>query len=148
MRKALCNVFSHWLRLCRAWCGKLAHTRQNTKKWRNENCDIGTKYRPISRNARTSCCLSWKHNTVKTYFSRQYTCRSLRCSWNIVCRCCSYYIVILDLTSGFTGSCTDNCWTRRKSLKFWDLLRLILYILRYLHMHIMAWRIPINRVTH
>ena len=49
------------------------------------------------------------------------------------CRRCSNCIFILDLTSGFNGFGKDNCKTRRESLKFWDLVWLILEILRYLH---------------
>ena len=48
------------------------------------------------------------------------------CSWNIACRRCSNYIFILDLTPDFNGLGKDNCKMRRKTLKFWDLVCLIL----------------------
>ena len=40
-------------------------------------------------------------------------------------RRCSNYIFILDLTPGFNGLRKDNCNTRRESLKFCDLVRVI-----------------------
>ena len=67
----------------------------------------------------------------KTPFSRQLNCWSLRCSWSIVCRRCSNYIFILDLTSGFIGLGKDNYKMRREIFKFWDLVCLILETLRY-----------------
>ena len=70
--------------------------------------------------------------SYKTHFSRQWNCRSLRCSWSIACRRCSNYIFILELTPGFIGLGKDNCKTRRETFKFGDLVRLILEILRYL----------------
>ena len=66
------------------------------------------------------------------HLSRQYNCRSLRCSWSIACRRCSKYIFILDLTPGFIGLGKDNCKTRWGTIKFGGLVRLILEILRYL----------------
>ena len=47
------------------------------------------------------------------------------------CRHCSNYIFILDLTPGFNGLNRDNSKMRRESFKFWDLVQLILDILRY-----------------
>ena len=67
----------------------------------------------------------------KTHLNRQYNCWSLRCSWSIADRRCSNYTFILDLTSGFKGLDKDNCWTGRETFKFWDLVRLILEIWRY-----------------
>ena len=61
----------------------------------------------------------------------QLNCWSLRCSWSITCRRCSNHIFILDLTPGFNGLGKDICKTRRESFKFWDLVCLILEILRY-----------------
>ena len=50
-------------------------------------------------------------------------------SWT--CRCCSNYIFILNLTSGFNGLGKDNDYNmRREAFKFWDLV-LILETLRY-----------------
>ena len=44
----------------------------------------------------------------KPHLSRQYSCRSLRCSWSIACRRCTNYIFIYDLTTGFTELGKDN----------------------------------------
>ena len=66
----------------------------------------------------------------KSHLSRQYLCWSLGCSWSISCRRCSIYIFILDLTPGFNGVGKDNCKTRRKTFKFWDLVWRILEISR------------------
>ena len=52
---------------------------------------------------------------------------NIRCT----CRRCSNYIFVLNLTPGFNGLAKSNCKTRRQSLKFWDLVRLILETLRY-----------------
>ena len=57
--------------------------------------------------------------------------QSLRCSWSIACRRCSNYIFILDLIHGFNRLGKDNCKAGRESLKFWNLVRLILETLRY-----------------
>ena len=46
------------------------------------------------------------------------------------CRRCSNYIFILDLTPGFKGLGKDDFKRRWESFKFWDLVRLILEILR------------------
>ena len=62
---------------------------------------------------------------------RQYNCWSLRCSWSIACRRCSNYIFILSLTPGFNRLQKDNYKTRWKTLKFFDLLCLILEIWQY-----------------
>ena len=59
-------------------------------------------------------------------------CWSLSCSWSIACRRCSNYIFILYLTHGFNRLGKDKCKTRGESFKFWDLVRLILDILRYI----------------
>ena len=71
------------------------------------------------------------------HLHRQKNCWSLRCSWNIACRRCSNHIRIftLDLTPGFNGLDKDNCKTRRESSKFWDVMHLILEILRYMSMY-------------
>ena len=67
----------------------------------------------------------------KTHFSRQLNCCSLRCSWSISCRRCSNYIFILHLTLGLNMLGKDNCKPRRETFRFWDLVRVILEILRY-----------------
>ena len=67
----------------------------------------------------------------KTHLSSQLNCWSFIYSWSIACRRCSNYIFILDLTPGFNEMGKDNCKTRWESFKFWDLVRLILEILRY-----------------
>ena len=56
-------------------------------------------------------------------------CWSLRCSWSIACRRCSNYIFILHLTLGFSILRKDNCKPRRKTFKFWNLVRLIFTVL-------------------
>ena len=63
----------------------------------------------------------------------------MTCRWSIACRHCSNYIPILDLTPGFNGLGKDNCNTRWELFKFWDLVCLILEILRYLFQHMEAW---------
>ena len=81
----------------------------------------------ISCGTWVECCF-WL--TVKSliygHFSRQWNCRSLRCSWSIACRCCSNYIFILDLTPGLKGLHKGHFTTRWGSFKFLDLVRLIL----------------------
>ena len=51
--------------------------------------------------------------------------------WSIACRRCSNYIFILNLTPGFNGLSEDNCMKIQETFKFWDLVRLILEVLRY-----------------
>ena len=75
------------------------------------------KYRQVSNIRRTLVVL--------------LNCWSLRCSWSIACRRCSNYIFILHLTFGFNILHKDNCKLRRETFKFWDLVRLILEILRH-----------------
>ena len=70
-------------------------------------------------------------SNIRRNFSRQLNCWSLRCSWSIACRRCSNYIFILNLTPGFNGLGKDNYKMRRETIKFWDLVRLILETLRY-----------------
>ena len=65
-----------------------------------------------------------------SHISRQ-NCWSLRCSWSIAYRRCSNYIFILDWTPGFNRLRKDNCKTRQESIKFWNLVRLILEISRW-----------------
>ena len=66
-----------------------------------------------------------RDNGIRLYWS-------LRCSWSIACRRCFNYIFILDLTPGFNGLRKDNCKMRRDTLKFWDLVQLILEVWQYL----------------
>ena len=66
----------------------------------------------------------------KTHFTRQLKCWSLRCSWSIACRRCSNYVFILHLTLGFNILRKVNCKRRRETFKFWDLVPLVLEILR------------------
>ena len=68
----------------------------------------------------------------KTHLSWQLNCWSLRCSWSIACRRCSNYILILDLTHGFSRLGKYNCKTGWESLKFRNLVRLILETLRFM----------------
>ena len=51
-------------------------------------------------------------------------------SWSIACRRCSNYIFILNLTPGFNGLSEDNCKRIQETFKFWDLVWLILEVLR------------------
>ena len=77
----------------------------------------------------------------KSHLSRQLNCWSLRCRWSIACRRCSNYIFILDLTPGFNGLGKDNCKTTWEWFKFWDLVHLILEILRYISLALNCWHI-------
>ena len=43
---------------------------------------------------------------------------------------CSNYIYILHLTPGFNWLVKDNCKTRQKTFKFWDLERVVLDVWR------------------
>ena len=72
-------------------------------------------------------------SNIRLHFSRQLNCWSLRCSWSIACRRCSNYIFILNLTPGFNGLGKDNYKMRLEAFQFWDLVRLILETLRYMH---------------
>ena len=53
-------------------------------------------------------------------------------------RRCSNYIFILDLAPGFNGLGKDNCKTRREAVRFWDLVRCILYVWRYAKSGVMS----------
>ena len=75
----------------------------------------------------------------KPHLNKQFNCWSLRCSWSIACRRCSNYIFILNLTPGFNGFGKYDCKTRWESFKFWDLVRLILDILRYVNKRWPVW---------
>ena len=88
------------------------------------------------------CICSYAANYRQTsHLSLQWTYWSLRCSWCITCRRCSNHIFILDLTPGFNGFGKNNCTRKRESFKFWDLLHLILGILRHYH-SLPAYLIP------
>ena len=62
--------------------------------------------------------------------SWQLNCWLLRYSWSIACLRCFNYIFILNLTPHFSGLGKDDCKTRWESFKFWDLVLLMLEILR------------------
>ena len=72
----------------------------------------------------------------KMHFSRQSNYWSLRCIWSIACRRCSNNIFILHLTLGFN---IDNCKLRRETVKFWDLVHLLLEILWYISHSTLHW---------
>ena len=81
----------------------------------------------------------WRHthpaNNYKDYrqvynIRRTLNCWSLRCSWSTACGRCSNYIFILDLTPGFNVLGKDNCNLGRETFKCWDLVQLVLEILR------------------
>ena len=55
---------------------------------------------------------------------------SIRCSWSIACRRCSNYIFIMYSTAGFNGLGKDN--HKWETFQFWDLVRLILEVWRYI----------------
>ena len=119
---------------CNSYVGIMLHVEWNLLMtqpiiaWHHIQCDNDKWYIPPSL---------W----YKTHLSRQLNCWSLRCSWSIACRRCSNYIIILDLTPGFNGLGKDNCKTRRESLKFCDLVWLILEILQYFRLWSMnSWR--------
>ena len=69
-----------------------------------------------------------RHNYHKTsntrHLSRQYNCRSLRCSWSIACRRCSNYIFILDLTlaSGDSAKTAARQYDNLLSVRIWCVL--------------------------
>ena len=44
---------------------------------------------------------------------------------------CSNYIFIIDLTPDLNGLGKDNCKTIQETFKFWNLVRLILEVERY-----------------
>ena len=67
----------------------------------------------------------------KQHLGRQFNCRSLKCSWSIVCRRCPNHIFILDLTLGFKWLAKDDFKTRWESFKYCDLVRLIWKNTRY-----------------
>ena len=71
-------------------------------------------------------------NISATLVCNKKNCRSLRCSWSITCRHCSNYIFILDSTHCFNGLGKDNCNEIWETFKFWDLVWLILVVLRYM----------------
>ena len=62
----------------------------------------------------------------------QLNCCSLRCSWSIACRRCSNYIFILHWTLDFNILDKDNSKSRWETLKFRDLVPLILATLQYI----------------
>ena len=80
----------------------------------------------------------------KAHLSTQLNCCSFRCSWRIVCRRCSSYIFILDLTHDFNGLCRDKCKTKRATLKCWDMVRRILEVLRYVYI---VWNVICCGIT-
>ena len=101
--------------------------------------------------------VEWVFNTYRQFSNISRTllgnlnCWSLRCSWSIACQHCSNYIFILHLTVGFNALRKDNCMPRPGISKFWDLVPLILEILRYIKdwkcmdaysplVQVMAWR--------
>ena len=63
------------------------------------------------------------------HLRRQQTCWSLRCSWSIACPLLLH--LHFDLTTGFNGLGKDKCKTRWEYFKFWNLMNLILEVLRY-----------------
>ena len=81
-------------------------------------CNVYTiLYRQTSNISRTLV-----GNTIVDHF---------RCISSIACRRCSSYILTLNFKPGFNGLGTENCKTRRETLNFWNLVRVILEVWRY-----------------
>ena len=76
--------------------------------------------------------ISEMYRQYHTQFRRQLNCWSLRCRCSIPYRPCSNYIFILHFKLGFNILRKGNCKPRRETFKFWDSVRLILEILRFL----------------
>ena len=89
-------------------------------------------YMDLYCNRSATCVYIPSSLQYKTHFNRQLNCWLLRCSWSIACRRCSNYIFILHMTLGFNVLHKNNCKPRRETFQFWDLVRLILEILRYI----------------
>ena len=68
-------------------------------------------------------------------YTHKWNYSSIRCSWSIVYRRCPHYIFILDFTPGFDGLVKANCKTRRETFKFWNLMRLLIEMWRYVIKH-------------
>ena len=137
------NQIAKWDQKCRfwmccfecSWCACLSMT--DIHGMQTENHCVAYNRRIIIKTNFTCRFLLFRwHNHIpssllyKTHLSWQLNCRSLRCSWSIACRRCSNYIFILHLIHGFNRLGKDNCKTGRETLKFWDLVRLILETLR------------------
>ena len=86
------------------------------------------------------CTVTQVSNIRRTLVGNKIVDHSLRCSWSIACRRCSNYIFILNLALGFIGLGKDNCKTRWGTIKFGDLVPLILEILRHLKMSSAKWQ--------
>ena len=56
------------------------------------------------------------------------------------------HIFILDLESGFNRLQIDNCNTRQKTLKFCDLVHLILEIWRYIQVRFLETDICLSHI--
>ena len=64
---------------------------------------------------------------------------------DIADRQCSNYIFILNLTPGFNGLSEENCTRIQEKFKLWDLVRLILEVLRYM---LSPVSMPLPAVSH
>ena len=100
------------------------------KMQRTSWCSLGDERRLWSSEPLLQACHQTS-NISRTFVGNKIVDHSDACSWSIACRRCSNYIFIRDLTPGFNGLGNDNRKTGRESFKFWDLVRLILGILRY-----------------
>ena len=106
-------------------------------------CRRQSSYTPRQRRNPSQTWLTYRHiSNISRTFSRQLNAWSLRCSWSIAWRRCSIYIFILDLTPSFNGLGKDNCKTRGETIKFWDLVRLILETSWYIELDVFpSWTV-------
>ena len=119
------HIVAKYLLCCQSICNICAHNLQ-INKMGNLTCAAPEEnYHTISKIPQLL-----SNSSYKLHLCRQDNHWSLRCSWSRACRCCSNYIVILDLNPGFNGLGKDDYKTRRESFKFWDYVRLLLDILR------------------
>ena len=117
-------VVIHWLifpypsDLLHRHCGNLTIAPVPAKQpwwiWINTSCEF----------IMNDCITTTKPSTTKpcAYFL----------GYTVACLRCSNYIFILNLTPGFNGLSEDNCKRIQETFKFWDSVRLILEVLRYL----------------
>ena len=70
--------------------------------------------------------------TIYLYYMFSHGNPSTVCHLNVTYQRCSNYIFIPDLTPGSNGLGKDNCKTRRDISKFWDLVRPLWGVWRWL----------------
>ena len=130
--------FDPWLNRVICWCViSLRRCRMMTvHKW----WTFRLKRQNLLSPTADACCplLALRSSQLMTGEPRpQYSALQLlgvsgACGWSIACRCCSKYIFILDLIPAWLQwLCRGNCKTKRETLKWCDLVRLILAVWRY-----------------